>query len=200
MDLKTARAKGFRKVGEVAELFGTTPRTLLYYEELGILSPLKSPRGTRMYSESDIKRFDVAYRMSCLGVPVKTVRDLALARDSSKTGEEATRKLCAILDGLIEEISRQLRHLGYLKQDLERGRNVIRQCSCNKPSAPNCAACADGSRLGSSQLLWLTHHIDQSAATEEAGRPKGGTRQRGREIQGTVRARRAKPARRAKQA
>lgn len=173
MDFKTARAKGFRKVGEVAELFGTTPRTLLYYEELGILSPLKTSKGTRMYSEADIKRFDVAHRMSCLGVPVKTIRDLALARDGSRTGEEGSRRLCAILDGLIEEISRQLRHLGYLKLDLERGRSALRQCACERRSrTSSCPGCAGASaRAGNSQLLWLTN------ATEQADSSDGGDRQ-----------------------
>ncbi|MFP4132277.1 MAG: MerR family transcriptional regulator, partial [Thiohalospira sp.] len=36
-------------IGELAERLGTTPRTLRFYEEEGLLAPERSPGGTRRY-------------------------------------------------------------------------------------------------------------------------------------------------------
>ena len=163
MDVKAARRSGLKKVGEVADIFGTTPRTLLYYEEQGIIAPMKTARGTRMYSDADIKRFEVAYKLSCLGVPLKTIRDLATIRPNAKDGNESGRKLCGILDDLIDDITRQVRHLEFMKQDLERGRLMIRMCwDCpNKPARRTCPKCPCEVQMDQSQLMWLTWDPDR---------------------------------------
>lgn len=163
MDVKLARRSGLKKVGEVADIFGTTPRTILYYEEQGIISPMKTSRGTRMYSAADIKRFEVAYKMSCLGVPLKTVRDLASIRPSAATGREAGRKLCSILDELINDIQRQIHHMEFIRQDLERGRLMLRMCGdCpNKPGRMTCPKCPCETQMDQSQLMWLTWDPDR---------------------------------------
>ena len=163
MDVKVARQSGLKKVGEVADIFGTTPRTLLYYEEQNIISPMKTSRGTRMYSEADIKRFEIAYKMSCLGVPLKTIQDLATIRPGAATGNESGTKLAAILDTVIEDIQRQIRALDYLKQDLERGRLLISLCKgCEKkPTRKTCPDCPCELQMDQSQLLWLTWDPDR---------------------------------------
>jgi DNA-binding transcriptional MerR regulator len=163
MDVKFARQSGLKKVGEVADIFGTTPRTLLYYEEQNIIAPMKTSRGTRMYSEVDIKRFEIAYKMSCLGVPLKTIQDLATIRQNAATGDESGGKLCTILDELIEDIQRQIKHLDYMKQDLERGRLMIGLCKgCkNKPTRNTCPKCPCEVQMDQSQLLWLTWDPDR---------------------------------------
>ncbi|ACK86439.1 MerR family transcriptional regulator [Methylorubrum extorquens] len=168
MDVKAARKSGLKKVGEVADIFGTTPRTLLYYEEQGIISPRKTARGTRVYSDADIRRFEVAYKLSCLGVPLKTIKDLALTRHNALTGDESGRKLSNIIDGLVEDLQRQIRHLDYMKQDLERGRLMIRLCwDCkNKPSRLTCPNCPCEIHMEQSQLLWLTWDADREVSAQ----------------------------------
>ena len=46
------------RVGDVAELAGTTPRTIRYYEEIGLLTPEGERRkgGHRLYAASDVER------------------------------------------------------------------------------------------------------------------------------------------------
>ncbi|HXQ58884.1 MAG TPA: MerR family transcriptional regulator [Acidimicrobiales bacterium] len=45
------------RIGEVAERVGVSPRTLRYYEELGLLAPSDhSAGGARRYSEEDVAR------------------------------------------------------------------------------------------------------------------------------------------------
>jgi DNA-binding transcriptional MerR regulator len=46
------------KIGEVAKLAGTTPRTIRYYEEIGLLPAVgaRQPGAHRTYAESDVDR------------------------------------------------------------------------------------------------------------------------------------------------
>ncbi|MEA2470711.1 MAG: MerR family transcriptional regulator, repressor of the yfmOP operon, partial [Thermoleophilaceae bacterium] len=50
--------EGLLRIGEVAELTGTTPRTIRYYEEIGLL-PEASDRVSgkrRLYTQADVER------------------------------------------------------------------------------------------------------------------------------------------------
>jgi len=42
-------------IGIAAELAGMHPQTLRVYERRGLVSPKRSPRGTRLYSEADVE-------------------------------------------------------------------------------------------------------------------------------------------------
>lgn len=53
----TAVAPGKLRIGELAELTGTTPRTLRYYEEIGLLAGGERAQGKhRCYTEEDVAR------------------------------------------------------------------------------------------------------------------------------------------------
>ncbi|MFF7679975.1 MerR family transcriptional regulator [Actinacidiphila glaucinigra] len=50
------QGEGDVKIGELAAKTGVAPRLLRYYEEVGILTPFRSPNGYRMYGEPAIER------------------------------------------------------------------------------------------------------------------------------------------------
>lgn len=62
------------KAGDFAKLCGTTKRTLIHYDEIGLFSPAyKDGRGYRYYSET---QFDVFFTITCLrelGMPLKEI-------------------------------------------------------------------------------------------------------------------------------
>ncbi|MGH7721812.1 MAG: MerR family transcriptional regulator [Candidatus Dormibacteria bacterium] len=53
------------RVGEVAEQTGTTPRTIRYYEEIGLLTPAGERRkgGHRLYTAGDVERVREVMRL-----------------------------------------------------------------------------------------------------------------------------------------
>lgn len=163
MQPKAAREKGWKKVGEVAKLLGTTPRALLYYEEQGIISPRRTSRGTRYYTKADIRRFAVAHRMVALGIPVKTVRELATIRPAARTGRESSRRLCPTIEGLVARLDRQIDDLTRLRRDLVHGSAIIRECfDCEKrPTRLTCPECPCETRLHEAEVLALTWDADR---------------------------------------
>jgi DNA-binding transcriptional MerR regulator len=42
------------RIGDLARATGVKPRLLRYYEEQGLLTPLRQPNGYRQYARSDI--------------------------------------------------------------------------------------------------------------------------------------------------
>ena len=83
MDATRARQLGYQSAGEVAEMLGVTLRTVRYYEEQGLVTPTRTDKGTRYYSDFDVQRLEVCVRLAAVGVPIKTLRQLATIRPNS---------------------------------------------------------------------------------------------------------------------
>ncbi len=113
------------RIGEVAELTGTTPRTIRYYEEIGLL-PGSSGRGQgkhRCYTEADVERVREIVRLrDLLGLSLEQLSKLLeaeaaradLRREWGQTESAAERR--RILDQALGHISTQL--------ELVRGRRL----------------------------------------------------------------------------
>jgi MerR family transcriptional regulator, heat shock protein HspR len=50
------RARGVYMISVAAELAGMHPQTLRIYETRGLITPKRSPKNTRLYSEEDVER------------------------------------------------------------------------------------------------------------------------------------------------
>jgi MerR family transcriptional regulator, repressor of the yfmOP operon len=74
--------KGSLRIGQVAALTGTTPRTIRYYEEIGLLpaAPNREPGSHRAYLEADVERLREVLRLKrVLGLSLEEVRELSAA-------------------------------------------------------------------------------------------------------------------------
>jgi DNA-binding transcriptional MerR regulator len=106
------------RIGEVAELTGTTPRTIRYYEEIGLLpAPPDRERGShRLYDRSDVQRLEDILRLKdLLGVSLDELRELVAAEDARAalrrewhSGVEDPVRQREILEQSLEHTARQL--------------------------------------------------------------------------------------------
>jgi DNA-binding transcriptional MerR regulator len=73
------------RIGEVARRVGTTPRTIRYYEEIGLL-PVEGGRESgrhRLYGERDVQRLRDALRLKeLLGVSLEELKELLEAEEA----------------------------------------------------------------------------------------------------------------------
>lgn len=61
-------------ISRLAELFGLSRSTLLYYDAIGLLVPrMRSPAGYRLYSEKDRQRLEQIVLFRSLGVPLNEI-------------------------------------------------------------------------------------------------------------------------------
>jgi len=70
------------RIGEVAKLAGTTPRTIRYYEEIGLLPAAggREPGAHRLYAEADVERLTELLRLKdLLGLTLEELKELVEA-------------------------------------------------------------------------------------------------------------------------
>jgi len=106
------------RIGEVAELTGTTPRTIRYYEEIGLLPGARGrlPGAHRVYEESDVERLRELVRLKeLLGLSLDELRELVAAEDARaalrrewRGGVEDPARKRQILEEALGHLDRQL--------------------------------------------------------------------------------------------
>jgi DNA-binding transcriptional MerR regulator len=115
---ESREGRGELRIGDVARLAGTTPRTIRYYEEIGLL-PTSSARergAHRTYAEEDVERLTDLLRLKdLLGLSLEELRALIEAEDARASlrrewhsGVEDPVRRRQILDESLGHIGRQL--------------------------------------------------------------------------------------------
>jgi DNA-binding transcriptional MerR regulator len=133
-------AAGLR-IGELAKRVGTTPRTIRYYEEIGIL-PSEGGREAgrhRLYGERDVQRLTDALRLKeLLGVSLDELKELLEAQDAraalreewhqSEPGTERRREMVTeslrLIDRQLALVRRRRDAIGALEGELAAKRSL----------------------------------------------------------------------------
>jgi DNA-binding transcriptional MerR regulator len=168
MDATEARRLGYQSSGEVAELLGVTLRTLRYYEEQGLVTPSRTDKGTRYYSDFAVQRLEVCVRLAAVGVPIKTLKQLAGTRPASASGEESSHQLVETFASIRADLRASLANLRYLLSDLEKTERLVRTCwACpNRPNRLDCPECPCEKEIDSAFILHLTWDDNRPPPTE----------------------------------
>lgn len=158
MDARRARKLGYHSAGEVAEMLGVSLRTVRYYEEQGLVTPARTDRGTRYYSAFDAQRLEVCVRLAAVGVPIKTLRQLALIRPNAASGEESSHALAEVFAQLRRDLRASLSIIRMLLADLEKTERLVRTCwDCpRRPNRVDCPDCPCELEIDSAFILHLT--------------------------------------------
>ena len=104
------------RIGELAERVGVTPRTIRYYEELGLLGGGERAKGAhRLYTEADVARLSELIRLrDLLGLSLEELVMLAEAEEARAAlrdrwyGDPTDEERVAILERASELVQQQL--------------------------------------------------------------------------------------------
>jgi DNA-binding transcriptional MerR regulator len=117
------------RIGDVAKAVGTTPRTIRYYEEIGLLPETgERPSGQhRVYTQADVDRLqEVLHLKSLLGVSLDELKELveaedarALIRREYHRSDDPARKR-ELLEESLGHIGRQLELVRRRRAELDR--------------------------------------------------------------------------------
>jgi DNA-binding transcriptional MerR regulator len=135
-------SRGLR-IGDVARLVGTTPRTIRYYEEIGLLADEedRSAGAHRLYGDADIERLREVLRLKALlGVSLDELKELLAAEDARAAVRSELQRddvdparrrelldtALGLLDRQLALVHRRQTELGRLEADLaDRRRRVL---------------------------------------------------------------------------
>jgi MerR family transcriptional regulator, repressor of the yfmOP operon len=130
------------RIGDVAALTGTTPRTIRYYEEIGLLETGERQAGKhRVYTEADVERLrDLLRLKELLNVSLEELKVLAeaeAARAALRTQwheiedpgrrAEIAREAMSHIDRQLELVRRRRDELGRLEAELAARRERLRE-------------------------------------------------------------------------
>ncbi|MDM0075619.1 MerR family transcriptional regulator [Variovorax sp. J2P1-59] len=121
-------------VREAAERLGVTPRTLKYYEELGIVVPVRSEGRYRLYQAADLEKLSRVLRMRSLGFSLTTITAMIqkpfepsedggrprLSNASLKELKETLVKQLDALDTRVAQVRRELKDAATMQAQLRR--------------------------------------------------------------------------------
>ena len=113
------------KIGELAQVLGLNPKTLRYYEQIGLLSQAqRSANGYRLYTPHDVEHLRFILKAKAIGFTLEEIREIVVLQ---RNGEQP----CGHVETLIEEkvaaIDAQLRALTDVRAELVALHNEAKQ-------------------------------------------------------------------------
>ena len=104
------------QIGELAYKTGTTPKTLRFYEQIGVLqTPIRTSGGYRDYDKSAFIRIQFIKAGQAIGLSLAEVRNLLRIRED---GASPCTAAINLLDEHLVEIRRVIRELTSLKKNI----------------------------------------------------------------------------------
>ena len=115
---------GLIQVGEVARRLEVSPRTIKYYEEIGLVEPQeRSAGGFRLYGSREIERLERILKMKSIGYSLAAIRELLAVRDTAQEADKVT-VLRTAAEHLKERAREASRRSLKIREDLERAESL----------------------------------------------------------------------------
>jgi Cu(I)-responsive transcriptional regulator len=122
-------------IGDVAQKAGLPPKTIRYYEDIGLITPLRDTNGYRVFRESDLHKLAFLGRARALGFTIEDCRTLlALYEDDTRASADVKELAQAHLAKIEDKIA-QLESMRGTLSDLVK--------SCAGDNRPDCPILSD---------------------------------------------------------
>jgi MerR family transcriptional regulator/heat shock protein HspR len=115
------RERGVFMISVAAELAEMHPQTLRMYEQRGLITPKRSPKGTRLYSQSDVDR-------------LRRIQQMTAELGMNLAGVERVLEM----EQQLERMSRRVEQLERRAERLQRAPSGPSSCATRRPASPSC--------------------------------------------------------------
>jgi MerR family transcriptional regulator, repressor of the yfmOP operon len=118
----------YHQIGELANLVEMSPRTIRYYEEIGLLNSIKRMEGgKRVYTDKDIQRLKFIKRLKHLGLTLSEMHELEGIYQMHRTNRKVLPRLLELLENHVGKIDERIHNLNRLKEDIFDYREIVCQ-------------------------------------------------------------------------
>ena len=109
----------YYKIGQLANLVAVSPRTIRYYEEIGLLnSTRRLEGGKRVYTDQDYQRLKFIKRLKHLGLTLAEMHELEDIFQIHRTNKKVLPRLLELLESHVEKIEERILNLEKLKSEI----------------------------------------------------------------------------------
>jgi Cu(I)-responsive transcriptional regulator len=118
-------------IGEVSKRAGLPPKTIRYYEDIGLVAPLRDANGYRSFRTSDMHKLVFLGRSRALGFTIEDCRNLlALWDDKARASSDVH----AIAKQHLAQIENKIADLQAIRDTLT---HLVHECAGNdRPDCP----------------------------------------------------------------
>jgi len=104
------------RIGELADQVGVNPKTVRYYEGIGLLpNPERRPSGYREYTVDDVERLGFIRSAQRLGLSLSEISQILSFRERA---EAPCDYVLALLDRQVDDLDRRMAEMSRLRQEL----------------------------------------------------------------------------------
>lgn len=113
-------------IAEVCERTGLSPRTIRYYEEIGLLPDVRRKQsGRRVYGADELERLGFISRLKALGLSLAEIRELNAVYGIAGSTQAMLSRLEDLLAAHLDDVDRRISELGDLRGQLARYRDHV---------------------------------------------------------------------------
>ena len=118
-------------IGDVAARSGLPAKTIRYYEDIGLIKPMRGENGYRAFRESDLHKLSFLARARALGFSIEDCRNLLqLYEDETRASADVKR----IAEQHLKRIDDKIRDLQAMRATLS---ELVEAChGDNRPDCP----------------------------------------------------------------
>ncbi|MFN2608194.1 MAG: heavy metal-responsive transcriptional regulator [Acidimicrobiales bacterium] len=104
------------RIGELADRVGVNPKTVRYYEGIGLLpDPARRPSGYREYTDHDVDRLGFIRTAQRLGLTLAEIAEIIAFRERD---ERPCDYVLGVLDRQVADLDRRLAEMAALRREL----------------------------------------------------------------------------------
>jgi DNA-binding transcriptional MerR regulator len=118
----------YYQIGQLANLLGLSPRTIRYYEEIGLLNSVKRVEGgKRIYTDKDFQRLKFIKRLKYLGLTLSEMHELEDIYQIHRTDRKVLTRILELLNNHAIKTDERINSLIKLKAEILNFQNKIHQ-------------------------------------------------------------------------
>ncbi|MBA3920944.1 MAG: MerR family transcriptional regulator [Nostocaceae cyanobacterium] len=117
------------RIGDLAQKAGITPRTIRYYENLGLIKPSeREGSGFRYYTETELARLQKISCLKSLGLTLEEITSVIDLYSEEQTELKAKQKVLEILQTHLQETDEKIEALFQFRSELRLSITHIQNC------------------------------------------------------------------------
>jgi DNA-binding transcriptional MerR regulator len=121
----------YLRIGQIAKLIGMSPKTIRYYEEIGVLPRAKRSQvvhgnGYRLYTQDDVLRLEFIKRAKLLDLSLTEIRELVSTAQEGCCSS-VNPELARLVEQKLGEIDQRIADLEELRKILKRLQRQFKQ-------------------------------------------------------------------------
>ncbi|GMB07998.1 DNA-binding transcriptional MerR regulator [Thermolongibacillus altinsuensis] len=106
-------------ISQLAQEFDISTRTIRYYEERGMIAPMRTETGQRLYTRKDRAVLKLILRGKRFGFSLEEIHEMISLFDKDRTGRKQLEKTIEYGEQKLKEVNERIEDLVQLKQEME---------------------------------------------------------------------------------